>query len=119
MSILVCEDNKVVAYTISAILSRAGFKAEVASDGNIAFKLLENNDYKLILLDIHLPYHSGLEIVRHVRLDQNKLVPIIVVSTFSDPQILQQAKELGVNDYIVKPIDPVYLIDRIKSFVNK
>jgi len=118
MLILVCEDNKVVAYTISAILDKAGYKTEFASDGNIAIDLLNKNEYSLVLVDIHLPYHSGLELIRYIRLDQKKITPIIVVSTFSDPQILAQAKELGVNEYIVKPIDPAYLISRINSFIK-
>ena len=116
MSILVCEDNKVVTLTISAILTRAGYQTELAYDGNKAIDLLNKNDYSLILVDIHLPYHSGLELVKYVRSHLNKKTPIIVVSNFSDPQILDQAKELGADDYIIKPIDPVHLIKQIKSF---
>jgi len=116
MSILVCEDNKVVAIIISAILARAGYKTDLAPDGNKAIDMLNKNDYSHILVDIHLPYHSGLELVKYVRSDLNKKTPIIIVSAFSDPLILVQAKELGADDYIVKPIDPVYLIKQIKSF---
>ena len=86
MSILVCEDNKLVAVTISAILGKEGYKTELASDGNKAIDLLNKNNYLLLLVDIHLPYHSGLELVKYVRSDLNKKTPIIVISTFSDPQ---------------------------------
>lgn len=116
MAILVCEDNKMVAATISAILGREGYKTELAYDGKKALDLLDKNEYLLILVDIHLPYQSGLELIKYIRSDMNKKTPVIVISNFSDPKIIDQAMELGANDYIVKPIDPVYLIKQIKSF---
>ncbi len=116
MSILVCEDNNLVAATLSAILGKEGYKTELASDGSKALDLLSKYDYLLLLVDIHLPYHSGLELVKYVRSDLNKITPIIVISTFSDPQIIKDAMVLGANDYIVKPIDPVYLIRMVKFF---
>lgn len=116
MSILICEDNKLVAVTLSAILGKEGYKTEFAYDGNKAIELLNKNDYLILLVDIHLPYLSGLELLKYVRSELNKKTPVIVISTFSDPQVIKQAKLLGANDYIVKPLDPVYLIKQIKFF---
>jgi DNA-binding response OmpR family regulator len=97
------------------MLAREGFESEIASDGNEAMDALGKRTYDMILADIHLPYHSGLELVRYLRKDLGSKTPVIVVSAFSDPQMQRQAKELGVNDYIVKPLDMVDIINRVKA----
>jgi DNA-binding response OmpR family regulator len=117
MAILICEDNKLAARALSAVLLREGLQTETASDGNEAMFCLDNNDYDLIIADIHLPYHSGLELVRHLRKDLGKDTPVIVVSAFSDLQMQKQAKELGANEYIVKPVDMKDIAGRVRSYL--
>jgi len=113
MKILICEDNRLAIRALSVFLGKEGYETTTAIDGNEAMELLNTNEYDLILIDIHLPYHSGLELIRHLRSDLGKKTPVIVVSAFSDPQIQRQAHELGINDYIVKPNDPTDLIEKI------
>lgn len=103
---------------LSVFLSKEGFETTNAVDGNEAMDLLDTNEYDLVLIDIHLPYHSGLELIRHLRSDLKKKTPVIVVSAFSDPQIQRQAHELGIDDYVVKPIDPTSLIDKIRTLLR-
>ena len=119
MKILVCEDNKLASLAISAILRNEGFAIEVAADGNQAMEEITKGDFDLVIVDIHLPYHSGLELVRYMRHDLNKDTPVIIVSAFSDPQVQKQAWELGISDYLVKPIDATMLTDRIDSLLKK
>lgn len=119
MKILICEDNPMAMKTLSVILEREGFKADIAEDGNRALDFLKKNDYDLLVMDIHLPYRSGLELVKFVRSDQGKDTPAIVLTAFSDPQMQRQAGELGISGYIVKPFNPVDLIAKIKSILNK
>jgi DNA-binding response OmpR family regulator len=118
MKILICEDNKLAMRALSVFLGREGFETTNAVDGNEAMDLIDKNDYDLVLVDIHLPYHSGLELIRHLRSELNKKTPVIVVSAFSDPQIQRQAHELGINDYVVKPIDPTNLINKIRTLLR-
>jgi len=103
---------------LAVFLSKEGFETVNAVDGNEAMHLLNTNEYDLVLVDIHLPYHSGLELIRHLRSDLKKKTPVIVVSAFSDPQIQRQAHELGINDYIVKPVDPTSLIEKIRTVLK-
>ena len=103
---------------LAVFLSKEGFETVNAVDGNEAMHLLNTNEYDLVLVDIHLPYHSGLELIRHLRSDLKKKTPVIVVSAFSDPQIQRQAYELGINDYIVKPVDPTSLIEKIRTVLK-
>jgi DNA-binding response OmpR family regulator len=119
MKILICEDNPMAMKTLSVVLEREGFVADVADDGNVGIEMLQNNDYDLLVVDIHLPYRSGLELIKFVRSEQGKETPVIIVSAFSDNQMQRQAGELGISDYIVKPFNPVDLVAKIKSILNK
>lgn len=119
MKILICEDNPMAMKTLAVVLEREGFKADIAEDGIRAMEFLLKNDYDLLVMDIHLPYRSGLELVKFVRSDQGKETPAIFLTAFSDPQMQRQAGELGISDYIVKPFNPVELVARIKSILNK
>lgn len=119
MKILICEDNPMALKTLSVILRKEGFEADTAEDGNVAIELLRDNDYDMVVVDIHLPYRSGLELVKYLRSDQEKDTPALVLTAFSDPQMQRQAGELGISDYVIKPFDPVDLIKRIKSILRK
>jgi two-component system response regulator VicR len=119
MKILICEDNPMAMKTLSVILEREGYLADLAEDGNMAVELLQKNDYDLLVVDIHLPYRSGLELVKFVRSDQGKETPVIILTAFSDNQMQRQAGELGISDYIVKPFNPGELVTRIKSILSK
>lgn len=119
MKILICEDNPMAMRTLSVVLEREGFNVDLAEDGNQAIDFLQNNDYDLMVVDIHLPYHSGLELVKFVRSDQGKDTPALILTAFSDSQMQRQAGELGISGYIIKPFNPIDLIDRIKSILNK
>jgi DNA-binding response OmpR family regulator len=119
MKILICEDNPMAMKTLSVVLEREGFMADVADDGNVGIEMLQKNDYDLLVIDIHLPYRSGLELIKFVRSEQGKDTPVIILSAFSDNQMQRQAGELGISDYIVKPFNPVDLVAKIKSILNK
>ena len=119
MKILICEDNPMAMKTLSVILEREGFDADVAEDGNEGIEMLQKNDYDLLVIDIHLPYRSGLELIKFVRSEQGKETPVIILTAFSDHQMQRQAGELGISDYIVKPFNPIDLVSRIKSLLNK
>jgi DNA-binding response OmpR family regulator len=105
--------------TLSVVLEREGYDADVADDGNVGIEMLQKNDYDLLVVDIHLPYRSGLELIKFVRSDQGKDTPVIILTAFSDNQMQRQAGELGISDYIVKPFNPVDLVAKIKSILNK
>ena len=119
MKILICEDNKLAMNTLSFILEKEGFKSDTAEDGNKAIILLQQTVYDLILVDIHLPFHSGLELIKYLRSDLKMKTPVLVLTAFSDPQMQLQAGELGISGYIVKPFNPSDLIQQIRSILKK
>lgn len=118
MRILICEDNKLALKTISVVLEREGYESVTAENGNDAINLLKDNLYDMVIVDIHLPYHSGLELVEFLRSDLKLDTPVIIVSAFSDLQMQRQAAGLGIDGYIVKPFNPMDLVRKIKTILK-
>ena len=102
-----------------AILEKEGFAADTAEDGNYAIELLKKNNYDLLIVDIHLPYHSGLELIRYLRSSLKRKTPVLIISAFSDLQVQKQANEMGISGYIVKPFNPTDLIGQIRTILKK
>lgn len=119
MKILICEDNQLASKAMSVVLDREGYETVIASDGNSALDILRNHEFSLVIIDIHLPYHSGLEIIRFLRTDLKKKTPVLIVTAFSDPQMQRQANEMKVSGYITKPFNPDDLIMKIRSLINE
>ncbi|HDZ41749.1 MAG TPA: response regulator transcription factor [Bacteroidetes bacterium] len=118
MKILICEDNKLASLVISTMLKRRDYTVEIASDGNEALEKITTGNPDLVIADIHLPYHSGLELVRYLRNEMESKIPVIIVSAFSDPHVQENAWELGISDYFVKPIDNEALIAKVDSLLK-
>lgn len=118
MKILVCEDNKLTFKTLAVVLGREGYQTDVAEDGNVAIDKIDNNFYDLLIIDIHLPFRSGLELVRHLRTKLKKNTPVIILTAFSDPQMQKQAKELGISEYLMKPFNPAEVTKKIGALLN-
>ena len=118
MSILICEDNRLAKKTLSVVIERMGYETETAEDGIEALRLLQEKVYDLIIVDIHLPYHSGLELVEFLRSDLKLDTPVLIVTAFSDPQMQRQAAGLGIDGYIVKPFNPMDLVKKIKTILK-
>jgi DNA-binding response OmpR family regulator len=118
LKILICEDNKLTMKTLSFILDREGFVSETAEDGNVALAHLGKSIYDLIIMDIHLPYHSGLELIKYLRTDLKQETPVLIVTAFSDQQMQHQSGELGISGYILKPFNPSDLVSQIKSILK-
>jgi DNA-binding response OmpR family regulator len=119
LKILICEDNKLAMKTLSFILEKEGFISETAEDGNKALSLLGHSTYDLILMDIHLPYHSGLELIKYLRTDLKLETPVLIVTAFSDSQMQHQSEELGISGYVLKPFNPSDLVEQIKTILKE
>ncbi len=118
MKILICEDNQLALKAISVVLEREGFDPVTVNDGIKAIEVLRKTDFDVVVVDIHLPYHSGLEVIRFLRTELKKQTPVLIVSAFSDPQVQRQAGEMKVSGYITKPFDPQDLIRKIRAAVT-
>jgi DNA-binding response OmpR family regulator len=118
LKILICEDNQLTLKTLTYILGKDGFISEAAEDGNEGMLRLQKSVYDLIIMDIHLPFHSGLELIKYLRTDLKKETPVLILTAFSDPQMRHQAGELGISGYVLKPFNPSDLMQEIRSILK-
>lgn len=120
MKILVCDDDEALVSMIRFKLTRDNLGEVVkARDGREAFQLLREQEFDLIISDIHMPYHSGLELTVFVRQELKKDTPIIVLSAEGLEQTVLQAFDLGATDFITKPFSPAELSMRVKRNLKK
>ncbi len=100
-------------------LKKMGYLSKEFADGAAALKALETQTPDLMLLDIHMPGMSGLEVLAAARLSTSKgETPILMVTADSNPDSVVQAFELGANDYVTKPIDSRTLGARIDTHLQ-
>jgi DNA-binding response OmpR family regulator len=116
--ILLVEDEAKLGKTIREELISKGFLADLAVDGLEATKLFAHNAYSLVLLDINLPYKNGNELCREFR-DQNKKIPIIMLTAAGEIHDKVEAFNMGADDYIIKPFHFIELFARIKVFLKR
>ncbi|MBA4057928.1 MAG: response regulator [Marivirga sp.] len=119
MKILVCDDDNAVLSMIRFKLSRENLGEVItAADGRDAIALLKSNEFNLIMTDIHMPFHSGLEITTYVRNDQKKKTPILILSAEGLEDTVLQAFELGADDFVAKPFSLGELVLRVKRLIR-
>jgi DNA-binding response OmpR family regulator len=119
MKILVCDDDPAVISIIRFKLVRDGL-AEVtsASNGRVAIDLLKTQVFDLIIADIHMPFHSGFEIVTFVRQSLKLQTPILILSAEGLEDTVLQAFDLGADDYVSKPFSLAELTLRVKRLLK-
>lgn len=120
-SILIVEDHTVNVMLMDNILRKFGFKdIDSSANGKDCLKKLEKKRYDLILMDIRMPLINGLEATKSIRggSGKNKDVPIIGVSANAFDDDLKQALDIGMNDYLKKPIDISQFYIKIKKILN-
>ena len=119
MKILVCEDEDVALKVIQVALEKEKFDITYVRDGDKAFRLLKsNNDFDLIISDVHMPHYNGDQIFNLVRLEQKKNIPFIMMSSDDADEAIALARKTGVNEYLVKPVDPKSLNKIVQKYVK-
>jgi two-component system copper resistance phosphate regulon response regulator CusR len=116
--ILLVEDEVKLGKVIRDELNNHGYETDLAVDGLEASKLFSHNSYALVLLDINLPYKNGYVLCREFR-DQNKKVPIIMLTAAGEIHDKVEAFNIGADDYIVKPFHFSELFARVKVFLKR
>ena len=119
MKILVAEDEPMLLKTIELKLKKEGYEVITTSDGREAVAKIEESDPDMVITDIMMPYVSGLEIVAHIRKNDNKRIPIIMLSSMEQEKVVMEAFELGADDYITKPFSLNELVIRVKRLMTQ
>ncbi|MGB1508114.1 MAG: response regulator, partial [Crocinitomicaceae bacterium] len=117
--ILVAEDNLTNQFLIKTILEKHGIATTVASNGIEALKILETENFDIILMDMRMPQLDGLETTKVIRNEfKNSTTPIIALTANASENDRKLCLEAGMNEFIVKPFKPNDLIAMIKK-INK
>lgn len=116
--LLVVEDEVKVATFIKKGLETQGYTADVAHDGRQGKQLLSTNDYDLAILDVNLPFVSGLELAQYIR-SRNKPIPILMLTALDTTIDKLLGFEAGADDYLVKPFEFLELLARIRALLRR
>lgn len=114
--ILIAEDERPIADLIELTLTGAGYACEQANDGEKAADLIAEHDYELAVLDIMLPGIDGYELLRYLR---STGTPVIFVTARTSLQDRVRGLNLGADDYLTKPFEPLELVARVESVLRR
>jgi two-component system, OmpR family, copper resistance phosphate regulon response regulator CusR len=118
LSILVVEDEKKIADALKKGLAEQQFHVETAYDGLIAKRVLENNSFHLVILDVNLPGMNGYELCKFIR-SRDEKTPVIMLTALNAINDKLEGFDAGADDYIVKPFDFKELLVRIRALLKR
>lgn len=117
--VLVVEDMALNQLLMKTLLDELGFERDIASNGKIAIEKLRQQQYDIILMDLHMPEMNGFEATAYIREEMKSQIPIIALSADVTTVDLKMCKAVGMNDYIAKPVDERFLFNKIMGLVIK
>lgn len=116
-NILVCDDDKEIVDAIEIYLSQDGYKIFKAYDGEQAIQILDKEDIHLLIMDIMMPKLDGIRATLKIR--EYSSIPIIILSAKSEDTDKILGLNIGADDYICKPFNPLELVARVKSNLRR
>lgn len=118
MHILVVDDEELIRAVIKNYLDTEAYTYDEADNGEEAVKLVEDNNYDLIIMDIMMPKMDGYEAVKKIKAI-NKNIPVIMLSARKEEEDKLQGFDYGIDDYVTKPFSPKELMARIKAVTKR
>ena len=116
-NILVCDDDKEIVDAIEIYLSQDGYKIYKAYDGEQAIPILDKEEIHLLIMDIMMPKLDGIRATLKIR--EYSSIPIIILSAKSEDTDKILGLNIGADDYICKPFNPLELVARVKSNLRR
>ncbi len=117
--VLVADDVKVIAQSISWALEEAGYETAIANDGEQCLELAASFDPHLVILDLMMPKLHGIEVLKRLRADPARSNIAVIVCTVKGFRTeVGHAKQLGVADLIIKPFEPEDLVAKVKKALS-
>jgi CheY-like chemotaxis protein len=119
-SLLVVDDNEMNRDLLGRRLERQGYRVTMAVDGRQALEFINQESFDLVLLDIMLPVMNGYEVLEHLKADQTlSHIPVIITTAFDESDGKAKCMDLGAEDYLTKPFNPVILKSRIGDCLER
>ena len=118
--ILIVDDDKDILKFTDALLTQAEHEVKIATDPIMAMDLLNNRHFDLIITDANMPHYTGFELVKTIRSDSRyKNTGIAMLTGMREKESIEKAIKAGVDDYIVKPIDPMIFLRKVNDLLSK
>src|SRR5437868_532637 len=119
-SLLVVDDNSMNRIMLSRYLTKLGYQATLASNGRQALDKLQGERYDLVLLDVEMPEMDGYQVLDHLKADPRlRDIPVIMISAVEELESVVRCIELGAQDYLPKPFNPVLLRARLSASLER
>jgi CheY-like chemotaxis protein len=118
VKVLVAEDMVLNQLLIKTILDDFGFECDIAANGKIATEKLVTNLYDIVLMDLQMPEMNGFEAAGYIRNTLHLTIPIIALTADVTTVDLAKCREVGMDDYIAKPVDDQLLYNKIVGLVK-
>jgi len=119
-SILVVDDNEINRDLLSRYLERQGHTVQVADNGRQALEMIATGGFDLVLLDILMPELNGYQVLQHLKQSETwRDLPVIMISALDEMDSAVRCIELGAEDYLPKPFNPVLLRARVQACLEK
>jgi DNA-binding response OmpR family regulator len=116
-TILVCDDDKEIVEAIEIYLQQEGYQVLKAYDGEEALKMLQENEVHLLILDVMMPRLDGIRTTLKIR--EESSIPIIILSAKTEDADKILGLNIGADDYVEKPFNPLELVARVKSQLRR
>ncbi len=116
-NILVCDDDRQIVEAIEIYLKQEGYEIYKAYDGEEAIKILNKEDIHLLIMDVMMPKLDGIRATLKIR--EYSSIPIIILSAKSEDMDKIRGLNVGADDYVTKPFNPLELIARVKSNLRR
>lgn len=116
-TILVCDDDREIVEAIDIYLQQEGYKVLKAYDGEEAIRLLRDNEVHLLIMDVMMPRLDGIRATLKIR--ENSSIPIIILSAKTEDADKILGLNVGADDYLGKPFNPLELVARVKSQLRR
>lgn len=116
-NILVCDDDKEIVKAIEIYLTKENYNVLKAYNGAECLKILKENTIHLVILDVMMPIKDGIETIEEIRKEQS--IPVIMLSAKSEDEDKINGLNLGADDYVSKPFNPLELIARVNSCIRR
>ncbi|HEX2900535.1 MAG TPA: ATP-binding protein, partial [Bacteroidia bacterium] len=119
IKVLVVEDIPLNQLLMKTLLDDFGFEREIAANGRIAIEKLQAQSYDIVLMDLQMPEMNGFEATEYIRKVMKSKIPIIALTADVTTVDVAKCREVGMNDYIAKPVDERVLYTKIVGLVRK
>lgn len=123
VSVLIVEDDRIVTTLIKDILTVLGFgKIESVTDGGAALKVMHDQKFDMVICDWKMSPMNGIQFVKYLRQSEespDRFIPVLMLTGMASVENVREARDIGVNEYLVKPFSVAALCAKVKAIVEE